>query len=165
MAFCEDCNVASESPPLQSEQRKTENQKLIAWVVGAVVLWSILVVIFLSNKDRDNDQSKISMELSEQEEPEQRVKTWRFCQVDMANIRAEPSIKGEIIEVLHEGEKVELLEMLNDWTKIQKDTIVGWTASRLLETQNERKERLRRTKSESDLNAFRSSLRALGAFP
>lgn len=51
-----------------------------------------------------------------------------------AYIKSAPSNKSEDLFILHEGTKVEVLEIFNDWTKIKlSDGMIGWLESLAIE--------------------------------
>ena len=51
-----------------------------------------------------------------------------------AYIKSAPSIHSEDLFILHEGTKVQVLEIFNDWTKIKlSDGMIGWLESESVE--------------------------------
>jgi len=51
-----------------------------------------------------------------------------------AYIKSAPSTQSEDLFILHEGTKVQLLEVFNDWTKIRlSDGMIGWLESQAVE--------------------------------
>ena len=52
-----------------------------------------------------------------------------------AYIKSAPSTQSEDLFILHEGTKVSVIEVFNDWTKIKlSDGMIGWVESDLVET-------------------------------
>ena len=52
-----------------------------------------------------------------------------------AYIKSAPSTQSEDLFILHEGTKVSVIEVFNDWTKIKlSDGMIGWVESYLVET-------------------------------
>jgi len=51
-----------------------------------------------------------------------------------AYIKSAPSVQSEDLFILHEGTKVQVLEVFNDWTKIKlSDGMIGWLESEVVE--------------------------------
>jgi SH3-like domain-containing protein len=52
-----------------------------------------------------------------------------------AYIKSAPSVQSEDLFILHEGTKVSVIEVFNDWTKIKlSDGMIGWVETDLVET-------------------------------
>ena len=51
------------------------------------------------------------------------------------NVRSKPSIKSDILGVLHEGEELTVLDKQGNWVKINFNGAQGWVASRLLKSE------------------------------
>ena len=51
-----------------------------------------------------------------------------------AYIKSAPSNQSEDLFILHEGTKVQVLEVFNDWTKIKlSDGMIGWLENQAIE--------------------------------
>ena len=51
-----------------------------------------------------------------------------------AYIKSAPSIQSDDLFILHEGTKVQVLEVFNDWTKIKlSDGMIGWLENLAIE--------------------------------
>ena len=51
-----------------------------------------------------------------------------------AYIKSAPSNQSEDLFILHEGTKVQVLEVFNDWTKIKlSDGMIGWLENKAIE--------------------------------
>ena len=51
-----------------------------------------------------------------------------------AYIKSAPSSQSEDLFILHEGTKIQILEVFNDWTKIKlSDGMIGWLESKAME--------------------------------
>jgi len=62
------------------------------------------------------------------------VKTEAILMQTNAYIKSAPSIQSEDLFILHEGTKVQVLEVFNDWTKIRlSDGMIGWLESQAVE--------------------------------
>ena len=61
-------------------------------------------------------------------------KTEAILMQDNAYIKSAPSSQSEDLFILHEGTKIVVLELFNDWTKIKlSDGMIGWVESLALE--------------------------------
>ena len=61
-------------------------------------------------------------------------KTEAILMQDNAYIKSAPSSQSEDLFILHEGTKIEVLELFNDWTKIKlSDGMIGWVESLAVE--------------------------------
>jgi tetratricopeptide (TPR) repeat protein len=61
-------------------------------------------------------------------------KTEAILMQDNAYIKSAPSSQSEDLFILHEGTKIEVLELFNDWTKIKlSDGMIGWLESESVE--------------------------------
>jgi tetratricopeptide (TPR) repeat protein len=62
------------------------------------------------------------------------VKTEAVLMQANAYIKSAPSTQSEDLFILHEGTKVQILEIFNDWTKIRlSDGMIGWLESQAVE--------------------------------
>ena len=53
----------------------------------------------------------------------------------LANVRAKPSIDGEVIAVVEEGMNLVFVEKKQDWIKVRVFEKTGWIASRLIKSE------------------------------
>ena len=53
---------------------------------------------------------------------------------ETSTVKNAPTFNSEEVFILHEGTKVQLLEVFNDWTKIRlSDGMIGWLESQAVE--------------------------------
>ncbi len=77
----------------------------------------------------------VSEKFPEADEPD--YKLVHKVNVDRANVRAKPSSKSNVIEVLPRGSVVSVISKAESWSQIQLDKKKGWIASRLLDSKVE----------------------------
>lgn len=141
--FCEKCGppqLPSEEVPESLGFGQTFFRiLLVAGVFGGLVFYKAQPETFASV---DTLVTKIKSELPlvtekfpAADEPD--FKLVHKVNVDRANVRAKPSSKSDVIEVLPRGSVVSVISKAESWSQIQLEKKKGWIASHLLDSRVE----------------------------
>ena len=95
----------------------------------------LMIILFFSfaiyKLDRGGFEEKASASKRiKLEEDEEKIKLVHLIGVQMANVRNEPN--GEIVMVLHEGEKIEVISNNGAWLEIKAHRKSGWIHENLV---------------------------------
>ncbi len=128
--FCNRCDPP-QSLPKPLSKSITGLQALVRISLLTALFFSFVVYKldqdFVGKRDIDFYSQKVELE-SHQEE----LKPVHIVGVKMANVRSEPN--GEIVMVLYEGEKVEVLSNDGSWLEIKVHGKPGWISENLIKT-------------------------------
>ncbi len=128
--FCYRCGPP-ESKPKSLPKGLTGGQAFLQISLMLVLFFSFTVYKldqgFVEKKEKVVSSQKIKLESHEED-----LKPVHLVGVRMANVRSEPN--GEIVMVLHEGEKIEVIRNNGNWLEIKAHDKSGWISENLVKT-------------------------------
>lgn len=128
--FCKRCGPP-ETTPKSLPKGITGMQAFLRISLLLVLFFSFAVYKldqdFVERKEKVHSSQKIKLESHEEE-----LKPVHSVGVRMANVRRKPN--GEIVMVLHEGEKLEVIRNSKGWLEINAHGKSGWISENLVKT-------------------------------
>ncbi|RLC40058.1 MAG: hypothetical protein DRH33_01130 [Candidatus Nealsonbacteria bacterium] len=135
----ENCPKLLEKSERVNSDKKSKKSLAIWAILGFILL--LIIVGALSGGDE-----KTRPESTQSQKERQRI----FKYVDNPNglrLRSGPSLSAEILEVLEDKTRVEVLKQQNDWSEVKVGEKQGWVASNYLTTEQQKVTEEKRKKS------------------
>ena len=137
--FCPDCGPPL-SPGKEPEETGTTPDQAFLRISAIVILFLAVAIVKLEISFDDLLSWKAGEEAGEVLSDGKRPQGSDFqiihtVIVPLANVRAEPSTKSEVITVVEKGMSLDVLEDNGNWSKIQVFGKTGWISNQLLQSE------------------------------